>query len=653
MLKINELHVQVRQPPRFDRTAPWFIFVTLSLLSALTALLLLQNEEKDKRAAELVIANDELTFQNEEKGKRAAELVVANDELTFQNEERIQSKKLLDEQVKALNLSEVQMNTSQRIGGTGSCVYDINTDIIRASNQMLSIFGLPCDIADRPLDDFLAFVPQHRDLVRQTLAGKFGFPTDISDYPLDDLLADIPEHDPVHKTLIDLISYSHEYECEFTLLPADGSKLKDIHAIGKIERDSQGTPIKIFGFVQDVTDRRKTENELRQARIAADAANVSKSQFLATMSHEIRTPMNGILGMAQLLLMPNLTDDERLLYARTVLSSGQTLLALLNDILDLSKIEAGKFQLDSIVFEPVSIFQETYLLFACTARAKGLQLEYKWKGLPSCRYLSDATRIRQMLLNLVGNAIKFTKEGCIRIEGALIEHDGESALLEFSVSDTGMGIPPDQIDLLFKPFSQTDSSIARVFGGSGLGLSIVRQLAKMMGGDVGVESVAGKGSRFWFRLRAKQVEDGEESRSSERPANDVPALLSGRVLVVEDNVVNRMVIESMLTKLGVSVTLAFDGQQAIDTLTQGDCPDLVLMDLHMPVMDGYDATEQIRQWERSNNRQRLPMIALTADAYEENRQHCLAVGMDDFLTKPIALDALQSALTKWLPMPKS
>ena len=150
-------------------------------------------------------ANDELTFQNEEKGKRAAELVIANDELTFQNEERIQSRNLLDEHVKALKLSEVQMTTSQRIGGTGSYVYDINTDIIRASNQMLSMFGLTCDIADHPLDDFLAFVPQHRDLVRQTLAGKFGFPTDISDYPLDDLLADIPEHDPVHKTLTDLI----------------------------------------------------------------------------------------------------------------------------------------------------------------------------------------------------------------------------------------------------------------------------------------------------------------------------------------------------------------------------------------------------------------------------------------------------------------
>ena len=195
-----------------------------------------------------------------------------------------------------------------------------------------------------------------------------------------------------------------------------------------------------------------------------------------------------------------------------------------------------------------------------------------------------------MLLNIVGNAIKFTREGCVRIEGALIEQGGESSLLEFSVSDTGIGIPPEKIDLLFKPFSQTDNSITREFGGSGLGLSIVRHLAKMMGGDVGVESVAGKGSRFWFRLRAKPVADGEECRSSERLmlANAVsdPALLAGRVLVVEDNAVNRMVIESLLTKLGVQVTPADDGQQALDIITQGDCPDLVLMDLHMPVMDG-------------------------------------------------------------------
>ena len=557
----------------------------------------------------------------------------------------IQSKNLLDEQVKALKLSEAQMTISQRIGGTGSFVYDFKTDIVQASTQMLRLFGLPG--GHHPLDDFLVCLPQHSDLVRQTLAGKFGFPTDIA----DDSLSGISEHDPAGQTLTDLISRSHEYDAEFTLQPADGSQPKAIHAIGKIEQDRQGTPIKIFGFIQDVTKRRDAEAELVQAKIAADAANISKSRFLATMSHEIRTPMNGILGMAQLLLMHNLTENERFEYAKTIISSGHTLLTLLNDILDLSKIEAGKIQLDSIVFEPDSLLRDTQMLFSGTAHAKGLQLETLWKGLPSRRYVSDANRIRQMLSNLVGNAIKFTDDGYVRMEGVEIDQGGESALLEFSVSDTGMGIPPEKMGLLYKPFSQTDNSITRVFGGSGLGLSIVRHLAQMMGGDVGVESVEGKGSRFWFRLRAEQVAEYEDNLSAEQPANDEtdPALLSGRVLVVEDNAVNCMVIESLLTKLGVNVTLAYDGQQALNTLIQGDCPDLVLMDLNMPIMDGYDATERIRQWERVNNRPHLPVIALTADAYEDDRQHCLAVGMDDFLAKPIELDALKSALKKWLP----
>jgi PAS domain S-box-containing protein len=442
------------------------------------------------------------------------------------------------------------------------------------------------------------------------------------------------------------------YECEARMRHKDG------HWVWVLDRGkvtswtADGKPLLMSGTHQDITSQKDDEQQLIEARQQAEAANVAKSRFLATMSHEIRTPMNGILGMAQLLLMPNLTENERHEYAKTILSSGHVLLTLLNNILDLSKIEAGKFYLDNFVFDPISILRETYMLFSGTAQAKGLQLEYKWKGLPSRRYLSDATRIHQMLSNIVGNAIKFTREGRVRMEGVLIEQGGESALLEFSVSDTGIGIAPDKIDLLFKPFSQTDNSITREFGGSGLGLSIVRHLARMMGGDVGVESIAGKGSRFWFRLRAKQVAEGEECRSSERPANDVtdPARLSGRVLVVEDKVVNRKVIGSMLTKLGVSVTLAFDGQQALDAITQGDCPDLVLMDLNMPVMDGYGATKQIRQWERENNRQRLPIIALTADAYEEDRRHCLAAGMDDFLTKPIALDALISTLNKWLPV---
>jgi PAS domain S-box-containing protein len=402
----------------------------------------------------------------------------------------------------------------------------------------------------------------------------------------------------------------------------------------------------IVGFRVDVT-------EFYRAKEAAEAANIAKSRFLATMSHEIRTPLNGMLGMAQLLLTPQLSDTERQEYARIILNSGQTLLSLLNDILDLSKIEAGKVQLESTPFEPQQILREVMELFAATAHGKQLELEVIWHGPDRQRYRGDPHRLRAMLSNLVGNAIKFTALGHVRVEAREIEResgsDGTTANLEFAISDTGMGIPRDKQQLLFQPFSQADSSATRQFGGSGLGLSIVRSLARLMGGEAGVDSEVGRGSRFWFRIPAATVAAGEDRRRAGRQREQLAkSRFSGRVLLVDDNVINLKVMELQLRKLGLTVAPAADGKQGVEAITGGDAPDLVLMDLQMPVLDGCSATEQIRQWEAANGKQRLPIIALTADAFEESRQHTVAAGMDDFLTKPIDMDRLNAILSRWL-----
>jgi PAS domain S-box-containing protein len=441
-------------------------------------------------------------------------------------------------------------------------------------------------------------------------------------------------------------------QMEFEIQGLQGTRrILETHAVPMLDHGA----VVHLAVTRDISERKAYENKLKHAKKAAEAASIAKSRFLATMSHEIRTPMNGILGMAQLLLMPDLKDDERRDYAGTIYSSGQALLSLLNDILDLSKIEAGKFELDTVDFDPVHLLSGIDILFSGASQTKHLQLVHQWRGRPNQRYRADAHRLRQMISNLVGNAIKFSTQGSIHLDGAEIERKAEKALLEFSVTDNGIGIPEDKRDLLFKPFSQTESSITREFGGSGLGLSIVSQLAKLMGGEVGVKSVLGQGSRFWFRVWvncAPDAEDVGQHKPGTEDQSNSPShtdQLSGRVLVVEDNMVNRMVIESLLVKLGVTVTLLNDGQQAVDAITHGDQkPDIILMDLHMPVMDGYTAVTQIRQWEADQQRTHLPIIALTADAFEEDRQHCLAVGMNDFLTKPVELNVLKSTLSKWL-----
>ncbi|CAK0752188.1 two-component system, sensor histidine kinase [Gammaproteobacteria bacterium] len=398
-------------------------------------------------------------------------------------------------------------------------------------------------------------------------------------------------------------------------------------------------------------DLQRKNDEITNEKQKAEAANLAKSQFLATMGHEIRTPMNGILGMAQMLIMPNIKESERIDYAQTIINSGRTLLALLNDILDLSRVESVKIRLESIVFGPSHIINEIRSLFLETARLKSLRFESSWGGSEQC-YRGDPYRLRQMVSNLVSNAIKFSEQGKIHLTAREVKCEGRIARLEFSVSDTGIGIPQDIQSILFNPFSQADSSTTRQYGGTGLGLSIVRGLTRLMGGNVGCESELGKGARFWFCIQAQIVKEHEESRHAVRFSfATMPMQLSGRIFVAEDNSINRQVIGVMLNQFGLTVELANDGRRALEAIMAGDPADLILMDLQMPTLDGFATTRKIRQWEMENDQPRHPIIALTASAFEEDRQLCLAAGMDDFLVKSVMIEALKEVLNRWLPIP--
>ncbi len=383
---------------------------------------------------------------------------------------------------------------------------------------------------------------------------------------------------------------------------------------------------------------------------AVIASSQAKSNFLATMSHEIRTPMNGILGMAQLLMMPSVHEEERLDYARTLYTSGQTLLELLNDILDASKIDAGKLELTPVIFSPFSLLEDVNALFSDLAHQKGLKLICNWQGSSSQRYQADATRLRQMISNLITNAIKFTDSGVIHVQAAELERTDSTALLRFSVIDTGIGVPKEQQSLLFQTFSQLGGAQSQQITGTGLGLSIVSSIATAMGGDVGIDST-GQGSTFWFRVKVGVAASVTEQRPAPAASPQLApqSLAVGRtILVVEDNIVNRKVLDEMLVRFGATVTCVEDGQQAVDIITRGSVFDLVIMDCRMPVMDGFQATEKIRQWEQQNKSGHVPIIALTAGVFAEDRQNCFNAGMDGFLAKPVSVDNITETLTRWM-----
>ncbi len=404
----------------------------------------------------------------------------------------------------------------------------------------------------------------------------------------------------------------------------------------------------------DLTERKRVEEALRQARDAAEAANRAKSQFLANMSHEIRTPMNGVLGMAQLLAeQAGLTDQQRY-YLDILQGSGETLLRIIDEILDFSKIEAGKLALSETGFDPRQRIADTLRMLAPQAQHKKLELTWQVAADVPARVRGDPGRLHQILANLVSNAVKFTEHGSVRVdvvrEAAGTTGDGGtgSCRLRVTVRDTGIGISEAAGARLFQPFSQADDSTTRKYGGTGLGLVISKQLAKMMGGEIGFESTPGEGTTFWFTVTLAIAP--EDARSLRVQPNEARPL-AGRVLLAEDNPVNRLVAEEMLKSLGLEVNVAVNGREAVATCDR-DRFDLVLMDCQMPELDGFEATALVRAREAAepgHATHRLPIIALTANALSGDRERCLAIGMDDYLSKPFTRDDLHKTLARWLP----